>query len=75
MQLQLYYFDGCIYCQKVIRFIEQKNIPITYKNIHKEPDAYQELMRIGGKNQVPCLFIDGKPLYESNEIINWLRTN
>ena len=27
------------------------------------------------ERQVPCLFIDGKPLYESGDIIEWLRDN
>ena len=30
------------------------------------------LIEHGGKEQVPCLFIDGKPLYESLDIIAWL---
>ena len=32
----------------------------------------EQLVSIGGKRQVPCLFIDGKPLYESLDIIKWL---
>ena len=34
-----------------------------------------ELIRVGGKQQVPCLFIDGKPMYESMDIVEWLRAN
>lgn len=30
---------------------------------------------MGGKRQVPCLFIDGKPLYESSDIIAWFEQN
>ena len=30
---------------------------------------------MGGKRQVPRLFIDGKPLYESDDIIARLRGN
>ncbi|MDU3117838.1 MAG: glutathione S-transferase N-terminal domain-containing protein, partial [Finegoldia magna] len=26
----------------------------------------------GGQDQVPCLFIDGKPMYESMDIIKFL---
>ena len=29
----------------------------------------------GGKEQIPCLFIDGQPLYESQDIVKWLRKN
>ena len=37
--------------------------------------AAKELIQVGGKQQVPCLFIDGKPLYESLDIIRWLEEN
>lgn len=74
-KLQLYYFDGCPYCRKVINFLESENIAVTYKNIHIDAEANKELQRIGGKNQVPCLFINGKPLYESDDIIAWVKAN
>lgn len=41
---------------------------------HEAGDAYVEQAK-GGKHQVPCLFIDGKPLYESSDIIAWFEQN
>ena len=35
----------------------------------------EELIKIGGKPQVPCLVIDGKALYESLDIIEWFKRN
>jgi len=35
----------------------------------------EELIRLGGKDQVPMLLIDGKPLYESGDIIKWFKEN
>ena len=35
----------------------------------------QRLVKDGGKEQIPCLFIDGQPLYESQDIVKWLRKN
>ena len=32
----------------------------------------QRLIKDGGKMQVPCLFIDGRPMYESDDIAKWL---
>jgi len=73
--LTLYYSPSCGYCLKVLRFIQDNNIKVTLKNI-REKDAYQqELIKTGGKSQVPCLFIDDKPLYESDDIIDWLSEN
>ncbi len=36
--------------------------------------AEQRLAEVGGKKQVPCLFIDGKAMYESDDIIEYLGT-
>lgn len=71
--LVLYKFDACPYCQRVMDFLRQHPIPVTYKDIRKEPEYRQELLQLGGKTQVPCLFIDGQPLYESTEIVNHLK--
>ena len=48
---------------------------IIYKDIAQDPEAAKELVQVGGKQQVPCLFIDGKPLYESLDIISWLEAD
>ena len=38
-----------------------------------QPGIQNDLVRIGGKKQVPCLVADGRPLYESDDIIAYLR--
>lgn len=72
--LDLYYYDACPYCQKVLRAIHQLGIQdkITLKNILQSQEAAQTLVAVGGKRQVPCLFIDGEPMYESDDIVAWL---
>ena len=74
-KLTLYYFDGCPFCDTVKDFMAENNIILPMKDIQKEPRAREELIRIGGKPQVPCLAIDGKALYESLDIIEWLGRN
>jgi glutaredoxin len=69
--LKLYYLPTCPYSLKVLRFIESNGIAIDL-NSTTEPDNKQYLLDQGKKNQVPCLFIDGKPLYESDDIIEYL---
>ena len=76
MELELFMFDGCPYCAKVIREIEaQDRDDIEIYDIHEDNDARERLIEEGGKEQVPCLFIDGEALYESNDIIQFLRDN
>ncbi|PUU87640.1 MAG: glutaredoxin, partial [Halanaerobium sp.] len=74
--LVLYYYPTCPYCRKVTRFIDKHDLEeIELKNINQNEAAETELIKVGGKRQVPCLFIDGEPLYESSDIINWLKSN
>ena len=48
---------------------------VVYKDIHQDLEAAKELVQVGRKRQVPCLFIDGSPMYESLDIIDWLKKN
>lgn len=76
MSLDLYMFETCPYCQKVISEITSSGRKdVVFHNIHENEADRLELIRVGGKQQVPCLFIDGKPLYESDDIVDWLRSN
>ena len=72
--LDLYYYDSCPYCQKVLRAMRRLEIEdkITLKDILASDEAAETLVRVGGKRQVPCLFIDGDPMYESDDIVQWL---
>jgi glutaredoxin 3 len=73
--LTLYHFVGCPYCQRVRDFLAKENIKVPMKDIHENMDFRDELIKIGGKKQVPCLVIDGKALYESTDIIEWFKKN
>ena len=71
-QLVLYYRPTCPFCVKVINHLEALGKDISLKNLDDDVDAVDELIHLGGKKQVPCLFIDGVSLYESNDIIEWI---
>lgn len=74
--LNLYIGTYCPFCRKVENFIEDNNISgVNYINIDKDKDAREHLVEVGGKKQVPCLFIDEKPMYESMDIIDYLKEN
>ena len=74
-ELTLYYRPTCPFCRKVLNFIEENNIDIPLKDKEANPEYEKELVSVGGKTQVPCLVIDGKALYESDSIIEWLKKN
>ena len=62
MKLELYMFDTCPYCRRVLNYIANA-------------EDRRRLIEVGGYEQVPCLFIDGKPMYESLDIIDWLKAH
>lgn len=74
-ELELFMKPICPYCIKVMSFMEENGITVPLRNIEADEDAAKTLVTVGGKRQVPCLFIDGRPLYESGDIIEWLRAN
>jgi len=74
VDLELFKFDSCPFCVRVLRTVQELGIEgIRLRDTRREPDANSELRQRGGKVQVPCLFIDGEPLYESADIDRWLR--
>lgn len=68
----LYYKKPCPYCTRVLRFMEKNKITLDMRDT-LQPGNQNDLIRVGGKKQVPCLVIDGKAMYESNDIIDYLR--
>lgn len=58
-----------------MKVINELKIQVNYCNTRKDSAHLNKLMKDTGLTQVPCLYIDGKPLFESLDIINWLREN
>jgi glutaredoxin len=74
-RLLLYYTPWCPYSQKVLNYLSQIKKTVPMKNLQNDPKGKEELKKIGGKSQVPCLVINGKAMYESGDIIRWLSQN
>jgi glutathione S-transferase len=51
--------------------MERNGIIIELRST-REPENLDALLAVGKMNQVPCLFIDSEPLYESDDIISYL---
>ena len=75
-KLSLYQFDRCPYCSKVRRALHGLNVQVELKDA-KTDAIGEELVKEGGKLQVPCLRItedDGvRWMYESADIITYLQ--
>lgn len=71
--MQLFVKMTCPYSQKVLRLVDALSIPVEIKDI-KEGDNAEVLISLGGKRQVPFLFIPESDmrLYESSDIVSLL---
>lgn len=75
-ELKLYTMDMCPFCKKVLQYMKRNKIEdVELVDIKADPKNYEELIRVGGKDQVPMLLIDSQPLYESDDIIQWFKDN
>lgn len=72
-QLDYYFFPQCPYCARVQKVIDQYKIKVNYFNIHQDNNALTKLFNDTGTKMVPCLYINGKPMHESADIITWLQ--
>ena len=73
MKLELFKKNNCPYCRKIMKYLEEvSRTDVEMRDIAKEPESLEKLLEVGGKKQVPCLFINGEALYESDAILAWL---
>ncbi|MCK5696925.1 MAG: glutathione S-transferase N-terminal domain-containing protein [Gammaproteobacteria bacterium] len=78
--LALYQFKSCPFCIKVRRQIKRQSLTIELLDAQHNQQHRDELLNGGGELKVPCLRIanatsDVTWLYESNEIIKYLKEN
>ncbi len=76
---ELYFKPDCPYCLKVLNFFKDNNI-IKFTSYNTEDgncgeENAKKLKEVGGKVQVPCIVIDGKAMYESDDIIEYAKAN
>lgn len=75
--LTLYHFQISPFSFRVRKAIHDLGLDIPSKDVLNSETDHQDLVRLGGKDQVPCLRIqkDGKDvwMYESKDIVRYLK--
>jgi len=71
--MYMYVKPGCPYCVKVDRYLDEAGIEIEHRSVLEGTNA-EDLRALGGKVQSPCLVVDGKPMYESDDIIAYFKS-
>lgn len=71
---ELYMLETCPYCRKVIDYLKDNKIKFLTNDI-SDAKYRNELLALGGKEQVPYLYNPETKsgLYESDEIIEFLK--
>jgi glutaredoxin-related protein len=74
MAMELYFYNECGFSQSVLNCMTNLHCEdmITKKNIRENPDYETELFALCGAKTVPVLVVDGKPLYGSEAINQFL---
>ncbi len=77
--IELYHAEDCPYCVRVRKFFEDAGVVYVSKALplRKDSPIKAELLKVGGKIQVPFL-VDpekGTKLYESLDIIDYVKKN
>ena len=73
LQIVLYMLKTCPFCRRVQDASAALGLVLQERDLNADPEARAELMRVGGRATVPCLFINGQPKYESSDIITYLQ--
>lgn len=73
--LELYQFEGCPFCAKVRSVMTELELDYIIRNVPKGSPKREFLQQLGGQQQVPFLVDQdrGVKMYESEDIINYLR--
>ncbi len=67
----LYWRPTCPFCMRVVDYLNEHDIECAMRNVLEDAAAYDDLVAVGGKRQIPCLVIEGEALYESSDIIQY----
>ena len=74
VELILYKTNWCGFCRRVFVALDELSIAVEYRDVG-DSKWRDELLDKTGRTQVPCLMINGTSLFESRDIIQWLKEN
>lgn len=74
--IELFVSDYCPYCVKVKNALDKMGVSVELRNV-TDPRERQRLLDLGGKTQIPFLYIEEKDvrMYESDDIINYFKSH
>lgn len=74
MKNRLFVTKSCPFCRIVERHIKKNKLDEYFEILDiNQKENLEEYKKISTMDQVPCLEVDGKPMYESLDIIKWIK--
>ncbi len=73
--IRLYFTESCPYCLPVKEYIEKEGLDVELIDATYDNKRKAEIIKYGGKIEVPMLYVDEKGIYDFKEIIKWLEEN
>jgi glutathione S-transferase len=75
--LALYHFESCSFCVRVRDAAARLGIELELRDVQRDPDRHEELVKATGRQMVPCLRIEEEDggvrwMHESADIVAYL---
>jgi glutaredoxin 3 len=69
-EIEIYTTPFCPYCGRAKRLLADKGVPFTEIDLWQFPERRAEMIeRSGGRRTVPQLFVDGRAIGGSDELV------
>lgn len=70
-RIEIYTSPFCPYCQRAKALLQEKSVEFEEHDVSVEPGARQKMQeRAGGRRTVPQIFVDGRHVGNSDELVN-----
>jgi glutaredoxin 3 len=62
MNIKLYSRQLCGWCQEAKQYLKQHQISFEEIDVGRDPQTYEEMIRLSGQRYVPTIVVDGQVL-------------
>jgi glutaredoxin 3 len=70
MQIKMYTKDYCSFCYAAKNLLAKRGLEFEEIPVSADANAAQQMRELSGRNTVPQIFIDGKPIGGYTELVD-----
>ncbi|MCP4046448.1 MAG: glutaredoxin 3 [Gammaproteobacteria bacterium] len=70
MQIKMYTKDYCSFCYAAKNLLAKRGLEFEEITVSGDANAEQQMRDLSGRNTVPQIFIDGKPIGGYTELVD-----